>query len=231
MQMPNASVLIADSLAIAPAIALPAKRAIAEIATLVAGLLIIMWVMPIVEAPYWSRHALALGLLGFMIACHRAEQIDARDLGLRLDNFGAALRELALPTAVMAVALVSFGWTMESLREPLKFVRGFVGVPAWGFLQHLMLLAFCHRRLRVVCGRGRNSVVATALLFGFMHAPNPTLMLACTLGGGLWAWQFDRAPNLFATALSHGIVSTCLSGSLPKSVLRCTRVGYSYLLH
>lgn len=229
--MSNASVLLAYSFTTAAAVPLTVNRAISEVATLVAGLLVIMWAMPIIEAPYWTRYVLAFGLLGFMIGCHWREHPNPRDLGLRLDNLGTAVRGLAMPTVLIAIAFVGFGWAMDSLREPLKFVRGFLGVPAWGFVQHLMLLAFCHRRMRVVCGDGRRSVVATGVIFGLIHAPNTVLMIACTLGGGFWAWRFDRAPNLFATALSHGVVSTCLSASLPKSILRCTRVGYSYLLH
>lgn len=207
-----------------------ARRAAVEVGALVAGLLVIMWAMPIVDAPYWTRYLLGFGLLVFMIACHGRDGVDRRDLGLRLDNFAAAVRQLAPPTLAIAVALVGCGWALDSLQEPSRFLRRFAGVPAWGLVQHFMLLSFCHRRLRIVFGAGQAGVLATALLFGLIHAPNPPLMLACTLAGGFWAWQFDRAPNLFATALSHGILSTCLSSSLPKTILRSTKVGYRYLV-
>jgi len=207
----------------------PALRAGVEVASLVGGLFVIMWLMPIVEAPYWTRYALGFLLLLFMIGCHWRDGVDRRDLGLRLDNFRTALRQLAPATFAIAIVLVTSGWVLDSLREPARFLRGFAGVPAWGLVQHFMLLSFCHRRLQLVFGAGPPAVLATAVLFGLVHAPNPPLMLACTVAGGLWAWQFDRAPNLFATALSHGIASTCLSGSLPKTILHSSKVGYRYL--
>lgn len=228
--MNSVSVPAADCGTAATTVPAAVRRAAAEVGALVAGLLVIMWAMPIVDAPYWTRYFLGFGLLVFMIACHWRDRVDRRDLGLRLDNFTIALRQLAPPTLAIAVALVGCGWALDSLREPSRFLGRFVGVPAWGLVQHFMLLSFCHRRLRVVFGAGPAGVLATALLFGLIHAPNPPLMLACTLGGGFWAWQFDRAPNLFATALSHGILSTCLSSSLPKAVLRSTKVGYRYLV-
>lgn len=229
--MIDVPVRLSDSLDPARAVSLAVTRAIAEIATLTGGLLVLMWVMPIVDTPYWIRHVTAVALFGFLIACHRAEQADLRDLGVRRDNFGVAVRELALPTVVLAFVLIGFGWVEGSLKEPVKFLKGPFRVLPWGFLQQLMLLGFCHRRMRIVLGQGYKSVAATALLFGLLHAPNPPLMVVCMLAGALWARQFDRNPNLFATALSHSVLSTSLSSSLPKSILHCTRVGYRYLLH
>ncbi len=206
-------------------------RAAQEVGILVAGLFMLLWAMPILDTPYPARYVTGTVLLAFVLHRLANEGVAAADLGLAWSTFLPALRQLALPTAIGVVGLISLGWALDGLRVPQKSLRSWMFLPLWAFLQQFLLLAFCHRRLRLLSGRGLPAACASALLFGLIHAPNPTLMIACSLAGFVWAAQFERRPNLYAIALSHALLSTCLSNSLPKSILASMRVGWSYLLH
>jgi membrane protease YdiL (CAAX protease family) len=80
----------------------------------------------------------------------------------------------------------------------------------------------------MVWGRGIASIFIAATLFALLHLPNFWLAAATFFGGLLWATVYQRVPNLFALAVSHGIMSGFLVGALPPSVLHGMRVGYNY---
>ena len=147
----------------------------------------------------------------------RAE--NARDLGFRFDNFLSALRLLLLPMILIAgisllIGFLSgsrfdfFRWHSERLIV-LQLALGF----AWGFLQQYVLQSFMNRRAQIVWGRGTASVLLTALIFSALHFPNPWLMVVTFAGGLVWAFVYQRQPNLFALALSQRmtwvLVSVC----------------------
>jgi len=67
-----------------------------------------------------------------------------------------------------------------------------------------------------------------AMVFGGLHLPNPLLTIL-TLGGGIiWAAVYQRAPNLFALALSHSLMTWVLVSTLPASALNHLRIGFKY---
>jgi membrane protease YdiL (CAAX protease family) len=61
-----------------------------------------------------------------------------------------------------------------------------------------------------------------------LHFPNPWLSLATFVGGVIWAWVYQRAPNLPALALSHSLMTLVLIWTLPASALGGLRVGFNY---
>jgi hypothetical protein len=70
----------------------------------------------------------------------------------------------------------------------------------------------------------------TASVFGLLHLPNPWLTPATFCGGLLWAWDCQRAPNLWALAFSHSLMTVVLVTTVPYSALGGMRVGYGYFL-
>jgi membrane protease YdiL (CAAX protease family) len=44
----------------------------------------------------------------------------------------------------------------------------------------------------------------------------------------MWAWVYQRAPNLWALALSHALMTWVLISTLPADALEGLRVGYKY---
>jgi membrane protease YdiL (CAAX protease family) len=157
----------------------------------------------------------------------------ARELGWRLDNFWRAAGLLAPAMLVVSALLVTLGW----YRSSLDFGRweggqSILGSPVlsllWGPLQQYALQGFINRRAQVVLGRGWMSVLLVALLFALFHLPNPWLMFATFAGGLLWAYVYQRAPNLLALGISHALMTWVLVSSVPPSALHNLRVGFKY---
>jgi membrane protease YdiL (CAAX protease family) len=67
-----------------------------------------------------------------------------------------------------------------------------------------------------------------ALVFGALHLPNPLLALATFAGGLVWAYVYQRAPNLLALGLSHGLMTWVLISSVPPESLYNLRVGFKF---
>lgn len=205
-----------------------------EIVSVVVSVLIAEWVVFALAGD--SAVALLVPVVmvvAFMLLSHRARGETARAVGWRLDNFGQAARLLAAPMLVCGAVLVFVGWYTSNL----DFVRweggqSLFGVPAlsllWGPLQQYALQGFINRRAQVVWGRGWRSVLAVALVFALLHLPNPWLTFATFAGGLLWAYVYQRAPNLLALGLSHALMTWVLISSVPPAALHNLRVGFKY---
>jgi membrane protease YdiL (CAAX protease family) len=172
-------------------------------------------------------------VLGFMFASHLLRGESARDVGWRLDNFSEAARLLLLLFGPPAALLLLVGWLSGSLGL-LRWQGGqsIFGAPAlgvlWGLLQQYALQGFINRRAQIVWGRGPKSVFVVALVFAALHLPNPLLTLATFAGGLLWAYAYQRTPNLLALGLSHGLMTWALVASVPPALLNNLRVGFKY---
>ncbi len=169
----------------------------------------------------------------FIFLSHHIRREPPRELGFRLDNFVECARLLALPMLVFTLVCLALGWFTSSI----DFARWRGGhslliLPAlgimWGLLQQYVLQSFVNRRAQIIWGRGAHSVLVVALVFGALHLPNPGLTLATFAGGVVWATVYQRAPNLFALALSHGLMTWLLISTVPPWALRGLRVGFKY---
>ena len=156
------------------------------------------------------------------------------DIGFRFDNFFRAVKLLLLPVIVVSLLAVLvglalgkrpsfFGWHAD---RPLAIQLGISA--GWGLVQHYVLQGFINRRAQIIWDTGWLSVLVTATIFSLLHLPNPTLMVATLIGGLIWASIYQRAPNLFALALSHAAMSWVLVATLPESMLNHSRIGLRY---
>ncbi|HVG19103.1 MAG TPA: CPBP family glutamic-type intramembrane protease [Blastocatellia bacterium] len=215
-----------------PGAPLPLSRraAACELACLVLLIETIMWVVPLVANARPAYAGLVFVILVLLVTCCARDRLSARELGLRFDNLPGVLRRLAPPLGAFVLLTVATGLAVGSLRFGPKFFSMLATVPLWALVQQYMLLAFSNRRLRVIFGEGRSSILATAALFSLLHLPNPILTLACAAGGYVWASEYERAPNLFANALTHTMASAFLANSLPRGLLKNMVVGYNYFL-
>jgi membrane protease YdiL (CAAX protease family) len=206
-----------------------------EIVSVTSSVLIAEWILAVAVGRSKLIVAipttLAFILVGYSQVLRRES---ARDLGFRLDNFFPALKLLLLPMIVIAALGVLIGfltgarpdffrWHAERLIL-MQLALGF----GWGFLQQYVLQSFMNRRAQLICGPGIASVLLTALIFSVLHFPNPWLMLATFVGGVVWAFVYQRQPNLFALALSHAVMTWVLVSTLPPSALNHLRIGFKY---
>ena len=205
-----------------------------EIVSVVSSVVVAEWLVLAVAGDSQLLLSVPVAVvLAFMFASHRLRGETAREVGWRLDNFWPAARLLLLLLGPPAAALLVWGWLNGSLGL-LRWRGGqsVFGAPAlgvlWGLLQQYALQGFINRRAQMVWGRGWKSVLTVALLFGALHLPNPPLALSTFAGGLLWAYAYQRTPNLLALGLSHGLMTWALVAAVPPSWLHNLRVGFKY---
>jgi len=209
---------------------------LAEISVVIFCVLVAEWaVLPLFGRNYLAGLVPVVAAFAFMLLSHRARRESARAVGWRLDNLGRALALLLPPMIASTLLLALVGWLCGSLR-PGVLRAGWAMAPTylsmfvWGLMQQYPLQGFINRRAQMVWGRGPRTTLFVASVFALLHLPNPWLTLATFCGGLLWAWVYQRAPNLIALAFSHSLMTVVLVTTVPYSSLGGMRVGYGYFL-
>jgi membrane protease YdiL (CAAX protease family) len=170
-----------------------------------------------------------LPALILMFVSHRTHNEGPRELGLRLDNFLAAMRLLVLPTLAVLGVIVAVVEFMPRPHFVMQLVRPrFLLIPLWALFQQYALQGYFNRRAQIVFGPGVRSILLTAVLFSLIHLPNPMLSALTFIGGVVWATVYQRQPNLFALAISHTIASITVAQAVPPEVMNSLRVGFKY---
>ena len=207
-----------------------------EISFVVLCVLVAEWaVLPLFGRSYAAGLVPVGAAFAFMLLSQRARGETAREVGWRIDNLGRALALLLPPMLAASLFLAAVGWLSGGLRlSDVRVSRGLAAtyfwLYVWGLVQQYPLQGFINRRAQMVWGRGARSTLFTASVFGLLHLPNPWLTLATFAGGLLWAWAYQRAPNLWALAFSHSLMTVVLVTTVPYSSLGGMRVGYGYFL-
>ena len=212
---------------------------VVEILFVVFCVLIAEWIaLPVFGKKYFLVSAAVpiSAVFIFMFFSHRARHESLYDLGFRADNFLKSLMLLAPPMLIATFFLILIGWWCESLRiGEIRLSRSllgtFFGMFIWGLIQQYPLQAFINRRAQMIWGKEAwLTTLLTAGVFALLHLPNLWLTLATFGGGILWSRTYQRAPNLFALALSHSLMTVVLVTTVPYASLHGMRVGYGYFL-
>ena len=206
-----------------------------EITSIVSSMLIAEWIAASVAGG--SRLVVAIPItlaFAFMIVSHRLRHETLRDLGFRFDNFLQAGLFLLLPMVLVAVVCFALG---RRLGGQTRFQAWHPGTPiivqlalgfGWGLAQQYVLQGFINRRAQLVLGKGWLSVLLVAAVFSALHLPNVWLVVATFTGGIIWAVAYQRAPNLFALAVSHSLMTWVIVSTLPPAALHHLRIGFKY---
>ncbi|MBL8168569.1 MAG: CPBP family intramembrane metalloprotease [Acidobacteria bacterium] len=214
-----------------------------EVASVSASALLTTWaLLPLQPWPRWLAAIPALLAVGLMLHSHHARGESWRALGFTTEHLGRALRLVAGPTVLACMLFAALGWWAGSFHQTSHFWTNLLVLPAWALLQQYVLQGFIYRRVRFVLmpsqaspeqqrRRSHLAVLVTAGIFALLHAPNVTLMLLTLLGALIWSWVYERAPNLFALALSHAVISLLLMTALPSWLLESMSVGYKHFLY
>jgi membrane protease YdiL (CAAX protease family) len=206
-----------------------------EITSIVSSMLIAEWIAASVAGG--SRLIVAIPItlaFAFMIVSHRLRKETLHNLGFRFDNFLQSGLLLLLPMVLVAVVCFALGrW----FGGQTNFQRWHIGTPiivqlalgfGWGLAQQYVLQGFINRRAQLVLGKGWLSVLLVAAVFSALHLPNVWLVVATFTGGVVWAVVYQRAPNLFALAVSHSLMTWVIVSTLPPSALHHLRIGFKY---
>jgi membrane protease YdiL (CAAX protease family) len=132
-------------------------------------------------------------------------------LNMRLDNLGVALLPYAAFTALGIIVLAG---TMKMLGLPASAANPYVLFFAWslpiGAVQEFLYRGFLMRELHRLYASITVVIIINALLFMMLHIlyNPPFLILPLTFLAGLgFAWMYEKYPNLFLIALSHGVLN------------------------
>lgn len=200
-----------------------------EIVSVVTSCLIAEWVVLV----FIGRNKLVMAIpvtlaMAFMLYSHRERGEGLRDIGLRTDNFLVSCRLLLLPTVLVVFLIFAFGWFTNHGHFVAPWRWRFVALPLWALFQQYVLNGFINRRAQLAVGAGAKSIALVAIAFSLLHLPGPLLALLTLVAGASWGFVYQRAPNLYALALSHSAVSLTLAMTISPYWLNGLRVGFKY---
>jgi hypothetical protein len=139
---------------------------------------------------------------------------------------------LAGATIAAGTSLVFAGWWFGTLSVPRDYGNWLIRAAYLSIGQQLLLQAIVGPRLDALFGSAnRRGAVATGLLFGMLHLPNPILAPLTVAAGAAWRLWFLRHANFPAVWLSHYALGAVTFAALEGDWLRRMRVGIGYLIY
>jgi hypothetical protein len=162
---------------------------------------------------------------------HRRSGESARDLGFRLDNFGSSLKtvlSIVVPLAVVMFAIGSWAGLLH-VRPMDTLMPRLAVLPVSGLVQQYGLLGFYFHRFQFVLPGSWVPTLAAAGTFALFHLPNTPLTVATFLMGTLACLLYQKAPNLYALAIAHSILSFTIDTAFSGLLTDGMKVGHRAL--
>ena len=196
-----------------------------ETAIVTVGVLLYIWRLQFTFPDF------ALVLLAFIVFTFLLHRDGFRNLGMSSRGLVSGLKALAVPTVILAVALVAIGaasgrindWSLDADK-----VQGFGRYFAWCLFQQFGLQSFFTNRLLAVFRDPNRTAWICAAVFASFHIPNPVLLPVTFVGGFVLTRVFLAHRNLVPLAITQAIVGSLLSIALASSWHHGLRVGPGY---
>jgi hypothetical protein len=155
------------------------------------------------------------GLIGFVVWTQVRRRTSWFDQGLRPLEIETPLWVLGPVTIGVAAAV----WYIGSARETIHFPSQALGMlllyPLWAFFQQYLVCAYFTVRAENLLPSRFTLILAAAFVFGTTHLPNLFLTVTTFMAGLMWIGMFLRWRNLYATALSQGLLAVIARCALP----------------
>lgn len=164
--------------------------------------------------PLWRYSVMEVALAVVLVLVIR-RRVPLAQLGLRRDNFRAAVKLLA-PGTMTIVGLVVLAYTYgfgTSLEMPSVWWNTQFFVYYWLIAvlsQQFAFVGYGVTRFQSLKFSPWAISAIIGVLFSFLHSHHvsPSLWVGTFLLGFYWAWYYQKEPNLYAVALSHLLIGT-----------------------
>jgi hypothetical protein len=168
-----------------------------------------------------------MAILGFTVA----NRSSLKELGLGRSGFWPAT--IAVPIAIVVasgfLALGLWAGTLRSLFGAGSVYMHAFGYGIWSLEQEFILNSFFYVLLEKLLGNNHRTALCAALLFSFVHIPNPILVPATLVGGMLFVEAFRRWRNIYPLGIAHALLGLSLALTVSDSWMHHMRVGLSFL--
>jgi membrane protease YdiL (CAAX protease family) len=189
--------------------------------TILATILLYAWVLEPRGIPVaWPA--------GMLLAATLLNNVVSGEWGLSPRALLPASRATALFTVPAVLAVLAVGAAVGTLHDRTDFLGNFAGLIPWGAAQQWMLQTVVLREVRRRLPP-RAALVAAAVLFALVHAPNLFLMLMTAIGALGWCAIYSRYPNVIPLGISHALATLALLYAFDDDITGRLRIGESYL--
>lgn len=200
-----------------------------EVSAIFLFVMLAIWVLP----KFWAILIGGLVVVPAMIILTwwvRPPVKDGEDPPTTLEYLGIQPRDFSQTVPMLKVVAFSlallFGlayWLCPGFADRPDFWKKlydqFKGYIIWAFVQQLILQGYFTNRLEALLEKKWLVGMVAGTLFAIAHFPNPVLMPATAIFGGLGAYFFLKSRNLYLTALFHSILGTAVKYLLANNLL------------
>jgi len=178
-----------------------------------------------------SREVFSLSALIWVLATSIVPGRSATRLGLTSSGFRRSIWVISASAAVASL-FVCTAWLLGGL-HPAFGARttsyAYLGYALWAVIQQFILQSYLFVRFESLFADSKKAVLACAILFAFVHIPNPVLTLATFAGGLAFCEMFRRYRNLYSVGIAHALLGIALAVSVPSTFHHDMRVGIGFI--